>query len=363
MSLLKKKEETEYYSLENILKCGCNWMLLFGMRSNGKSYAVKDYVLKEAWKDHRPFLYLRRWGEDIRVKQLTYFDDMPIYEYTDGEYMCVTPYQGNWYWGNVLESGKIERGPKSIGRYCALSEAERYKSQVFNTENLIYEEFLTNRLYLGSRERPEPRLLMQFVSTVARDRDIKVFMIGNTISRVCPYIDDWSLKGMRNMKAGTIEIYHLRGENGIVDFAVENCEVVKTRSKMFFGLSSKQITAGEWEVDEMPKLLKPYEYYDMIYEVCLKASDFSYCMQLMYDGSTEGLFVYVYPLTGKRVIERVITDTFNTDPMVTRCFRSDIRPEVIMAQCFRRNKVCYSDNLTGTDFKQVLKMYNLEVSL
>lgn len=363
MSLLNKEENRQYYDLSNILKCGCNWMLLYGMRSNGKSYAVKERALKKAWNDHEPFVYLRRWGEDIKQKQLTYFDDMPVYEYTNGNYMCMTPYQGYWYWGNALESGKIEKSAKPIGRYCALAEAERYKSQVFNAERIIYEEFLTNKIYLGSRERPEPRLLMQFVSTVARDRDIEVYLIGNTISRVCPYIDEWGLKGMMVQKPGTIDIYHLRGENGIVDFAVENCEVVATKSKMFFGLSSKQIVSGEWEVDEMPKLLKPYDYFDMMYEVCITAGEFKYVIQLMFDPSNDGLFVYIYPLTKNRKILRIITDEFSTDPMTSKSFRNDIKPEVLMAQCFRRGKVCYSDNLTGTDFRQVLKMYELGVSV
>ena len=357
------KEERKYYDLSNLLQTGCKWMLLYGMRSNGKSYAVKMHTLKKCYEKGETFVYLRRWGEDIKQKQLTYFDDMPIYTITNGEYTTVTPYQGFFYWANVSETGRIERSGKPIGRYCALAEAERYKSQVFNAERIIYEEFLTNKLYLGSRERPEPRLLMQFVSTVARDRDIEIFLIGNTISRVCPYIDEWGFKGMLQQQPGTIDIYHLRGENGIVDFAVENCEVVATKSKMFFGLSSKQITSGEWEVDEMPKLLKPYEYYDMVYEVMLSGGDFKYCLQLMYDPSNQGLFVYVYPLTKERKILRIISDIFSTDPMQTRTFRSDIYPEVLMSQCFRRNKICYSDNLTGTDFKAVLKMYDLGVTV
>ena len=361
MALLRNEEDRKYYSLDNILKTGCRWMLLYGMRSNGKSYSVKKRALTKAWDNHEPFIYLRRWGEDIKMSQLTYFDDMPVYKYTNGENSCVVPYQGSWYWGNVLESGRIERRPKPIGRYCALAEYERYKSQVFNAERILYEEFLTNKMYLGSRDKPEPRLLMQFVSTVARDRNIEVYLIGNTVSRVCPYIEEWGLKGMLNQRPGTIDIYHLRGENGVVDFAVENCEVVATKSKMFFGLSSKQITSGEWEVDEMPKLLKPYEYYDMIYEVCIIASEFKFVIQLMYDDNAQGLFAYVYPMTKDRKILRTITNEFSTDPMVTKAFRSDIYPETILAQCFRKGKVCYSDNLTGTDFKQVLSMYDLGV--
>lgn len=360
--MILNKDKPRYYRLDNILECHCNYMLIYGMRANGKSYAVKERALKKAYEAQEPFTYLRRWGQDIKQKEVdNYFDDIPVYEITNGEWDGVTAWQGYFYFFSTAESGAKKKS-KAIGRYCALNEAERYKSQVFMTKRLIFEEVFTDKFYLGSIERPEPRLLMQFISTIARDRDIEVFLIGNTISRVNPYQGEWGLKNLLQQKPGTIDIYHLRGENGVVDIAVENCSVITTKSSMFFGRSAKQITSGEWETDEMPKLLKPYEYYDMMYEVMIIGGEFKYCIQLMFDPSCDGLFVYVYPLTKERKIQRVITNEFSTDPMVTKGFRADIVPENYMAQCFRRGKICYSDNLTGTDFRQVLKSYKLEVS-
>lgn len=355
---MKKK----YYDMSKLLSCNANWNILYGMRSNGKSYAVKKYALEKAYKDNIKFVYLRRWSEDIKSKEVnTYFDDMPVREITGGEYDGVIAYQGFFYF-SYFEDDKEKRG-KCIGRYCSLNQAERYKSQVFNDYGIIiYEEFLTNKIYLGSNDNPEPKQLMQFVSTVARDRNIKVFMIGNTISRVCPYFsnDGWGLRGVMQQKPGTIDIYHLRGENGVVDIAVENCEVVETKSLMFFGNSSKQIISGEWEVNDCPKLLKPYAYYDMLYEIGIKYSEFSYVMQLLCDGETGGTFVYIYPNTTDRKIQRIITNIFDVDPYVTNGLNPRIRAEQMIARCFREGSVCYSDNLTGTDFKQILAQYDLK---
>lgn len=351
----------KYYDMSKLLSCKCNWMILYGMRANGKSYQVKLRALKRAYENDERFVLLRRWSEDIKQKQVsTYFDDMNIKEITKGAYNTIQAYQGFFYFANLTEDLKVERAPEPIGRYCALNEAERYKSQVFDkVERIIFEEFMTDKLYLGSQARPEPRLLMQFVSTVARDRDIEVFLIGNTVSRVSPYVSEWSLKGFLQQKPGTIDIYHLRGENGIVDIAVENCEVVETKSKMFFGLASKQITSGEWEVDDVPKLLKPYEYYDMLYELGIKYNDFSFCVQLMFDGETGGAFVYVYPNTKGRKIDRIITTDFSVNPMITKGLKPEIRAESLMARCFRDGKVCFSDNLTGTDFRQITDTFDL----
>lgn len=353
----------KYYSLDAIMKTGAHWKILYGMRSNGKSFSVKKYILEDAYKNKKSFVYLRRWGDDIKEKDVaSYFADMSVKEITKGDYETVSAFRGYFYFANEdPETMKIERGP-AIGRYCALNLYERYKSQVFkNIGSIVYEEFLTNKIYLGgSGENSEPRLLMHFVSTVARDENINVFLIGNTISRVCPYFTEWGLKGVMKQKPGTIDIYHLRGENGVVDIAVENCEVVNTNSKMFFGLASKQITSGEWEVDDVPKLLKPYKYYEMLYEISIVFNEFRYVLQLMFDNETGGTFVYIYPNTKARHIRRVITDVFNVDPFVTNGLMGKIRAECLIAECFRKGKVCFSDNLTGTDFKNVLNSYDLK---
>lgn len=350
-----------YYDLSNLLSCKCYWMILYGMRSNGKSYAVKKHALERAYNHNEGFIYLRRWSEDIKAKEVSsYFDDIPVKDITNGDYDGVTAWQGFFYW-YTFQDDKEVRSSKPIGRYCSLNQAERYKSQVFaNVERIIYEEFLTNKIYLGSSTNPEPRILQQFVSTVARDRNIEVFMIGNTISRVCPYFAEWGLKGIMQQKPGSIDIYHLRGENGVVDIAVENCEVVETKSKMFFGLASKQITSGEWEVNDCPKLLKPYKYYQMLYELNISYAEFNYVMQLLADGETGGCFVYIYPNTKGRKIRRKITNIFNVDPMITNGLKRKIKAEQVIAECFREGKVCYSDNLTGTDFRQILDQYDLK---
>lgn len=351
----------KYYTLDKILKTGCHWMILYGMRNNGKSYAVKKYCLEQYVKKGEKFVYLRRWSEDIKQKDVSsYFDDMPVYDITKGKWSGVTAWQGSFYFYNVKADNTQERS-EPIGRYLALNLMERYKSQVFkDTEILIYEEFLTNKYYLGTNECSEPRMLMQLVSTIARDRNIKVFMIGNSISRVCPYFSEWGLKAILQQKPGTIDIYHLRGETGIVDIAVENCEVVGTDNKMFFGLASKQIVSGEWEVNEVPKLLKPYSFYDMLYEIKVKGGEFKYIMQLMQDPDTGGSFVYIYPDTKDRKVDRVITDTFETDPLICNGLMGKIKAEAMIAELFRYGKYCFSDNLTGTDFRQVIANYNLK---
>ena len=56
----------KFYNLSNLLKTESQYKMLLGERSNGKSYAVKEYILNEAYKNNNQFAYIRRWREDIK---------------------------------------------------------------------------------------------------------------------------------------------------------------------------------------------------------------------------------------------------------------------------------------------------------
>ena len=60
----------KYYSLENILKHNAQYNILLGMRSNGKSYAVKYHVLQKAYNHKGNFIYMRRYKDYIKGKDV-----------------------------------------------------------------------------------------------------------------------------------------------------------------------------------------------------------------------------------------------------------------------------------------------------
>lgn len=342
----------EYYNISKLLETKAQYMMLLGQRANGKSYQVKLTCLQDAYDNDTNFLYLRRWKEDIKEKSVTsYFGDMPVHKITKGEYDKVIAKFGEILFVKYDEEGNMS-AKKTIGRYCALNENERYKSQTFiNYKYIIYEEFITDGVYLTK----EPMILQQFVSTIARDKDITVFLVGNTLTRVCPYFNEWCLDGVLKQKIGTIDIYHYHTENGgNTDIAVEYCTSVKNESNMFFGLSAKQITSGEWEVEEVPKLPQPQKFYDKIYELLIIYNNFKFVMELLVEGNEGGRICYVYPYTKNRKIQRIITDEFSDKPYITKKLDVSKKPEQMIYECLRLEKVCYSDNLTGSDFKGVL---------
>lgn len=343
--------ERKYYDITNLLSTKAQYLMLLGMRSNGKSYQVKQTVIKNAMNGEK-FVYLRRWKDDIKTKYIdSYFGDMPISKITNRKYNTIKAIQGNIYLMKVNKKGEIEK-KLDIGRYCSLNTAERYKSQTFpNHTSIIYEEFITDSVYLDD----EPRILQQFVSTVFRLERGTVFLVGNTLSRVCPYFSEWCLDGVLRQKQGTIEMYHYNMEDGSkVDIAVEYCENTKNENVMFFGQSANQIITGEWEVKEVPKLPRKQYEYEKVYELLIKYQSFSFVIELLIESKNGGVICFVYPSTKKRKIERVISDEFSDLPNVSNKLNRKIKPEVMIMECIKLDKIAYSDNLTGSDFKKVL---------
>ena len=349
--MAKKK----YYDISNILSTKAQYMMLLGQRANGKSYQAKLTALTNAYENERSFVYLRRWKSDIVTKAVTaYFGDMPVKKITKGKWEYVKAWNGDLYFCRRSAEGNEEKS-KSIGRYCALNESERYKSWSFiNYDYILYEEFITDKTYLMD----EPRLLQQFVSTVARLSELTVILIGNTLSRVCPYFSEWCLDGVLRQKQGTIEIYHYHTSDAIVDIAVEYCASTDNGNKMFFGQSEKQIVSGEWDTIDVPKLPRKQWEYEKVYELLVQYQKFNFVVELLIEPLEGGMLCHVYPYTKNREIVRIITDTFSDKPFVNSCLNLKRKPELLISNCFRQNKICYSDNLTGSDFKHVMNVFH-----
>lgn len=349
------------YNIDKLVQTGANYLIPLGKRSNGKTYQVRKKVLEDAYSGRGNFVYLRRYRDDIKQSYVqSWFEDenFNIEDVTDGEYNTVVCWQGFIFFGKFDdETGKVEKGIR-IGRYCALNEDYRYKSQSFpHTINIVYEEFVTDGIYLNN----EPNRLQQFVSTVFRDEKGTVFLIGNTLSRVCPYFYEWGLSNTLRQPQGTIEIYnkHMQDSHGndtVVKIAVENCNADGVNSGMFFGHTAKQIVSGEWDVKPFPRLPNKLDTYDDIYKLSVCYQDFIFGLQLLCDDTGA---VYLYISNRDKPFEdcRIIQEAFSDNIQITSALDNKSKAEMKMRECFKNNKACYSDDLTGTDFENVLAQF------
>lgn len=345
-------QKKQFYDISNLLSTNAQYMILLGQRANGKSYQVKKTLIENAYAGNGKFVYIRRWDREVKASvAANYFDDCPIETITNGKYNRAYARQGNIYLINDNNENPLD-DKMHVGHYISLNRAVNVKSNVFNDVKwAAFEEFITDDAYLFL----EPERLMQTISSYFRLNDGHVFLIGNTITRVCPYFSYWCLKGALTQKQGTIEVYHHTCDDGdVVDIAVENCAPVEKKNNMFFGSAAKQIVSGEWQTRDMPKLPRTQLEYDVIYEIDFEYQMFRFCLQLLVEPKEGGVLVFVYPMTKKRKIYRKIRDTFSDLPNVTNKLDPRIKPEAIMIDCFKLNKVCYATNLCGADFTQIM---------
>lgn len=350
-------KKREYWNRKAIFETGADYMLVFGQNCAGKSYQGKLECI-ERWKAGERFYFLRRWQSDINQNIATsYFDDMPISELTGGEWDDIEARSGEYYFTRINAEGIKERSD-CVGYYGDLNEWQRYKSRVFiNCTFILFEEYITDGIYLDD----EPEKMFRMRTILFRDHPGKVLMLGNSISRIVPYHIQWSLNNIPKMEQGTIELYRMvdmDDANKDVLIAVEYGGKLKGTGSGYFGQSAKTIVTGEWDVKNFPRLPKDHIDYEKVYELVVEYQNFKFVLELLVDPEEGTKVVFVYPKTTDRKIDRLITEKFSTDMNTSRYFR-DNRPEAYMQECIASERVCYSDNLTATDFNGVLEQMDL----
>ena len=63
----------KFYEIRDLMKAypEAYYYMVIGERSNGKTFSALDYCLERYAKNGEQFAYVRRWGEDIRKKNLS----------------------------------------------------------------------------------------------------------------------------------------------------------------------------------------------------------------------------------------------------------------------------------------------------
>lgn len=352
------------------------YILLISARNDGKSYAIKRRALNRAFNAGEEFTYLRRYEIDIKrgSPKLYWGDFEPANEKT-GKNVFQDITGGAWdtigvkglqsfHWGKLGNDGKIEEGPL-IGYIHALSVATSYKSLQFpKVRTIIYEEMISNQFLFD-----EPRKLMNYVSTVFRSGEGRVFMVGNTITRINPYFREWQLTNFNKMKPGQIDIYdhtytNDSGEESHTRILIHIPNVTgknKGVKGMFFGSAAGMIAGQKWDTKEQPHLLGHVSEYDILYEVVFDFDhNATFLMQLVqHREKPDRVLWYITPKTTPlKANTRIVSPRLNelAGPLYTKDFVAISERERAAFQLLNYGRIAYGDNLTGTEFQRALRM-------
>ena len=348
----------KYYSLKNILAKNCDYNLIIGERSNGKTYACLKYCLEHYVKSGyvKQFAYVRRWKEDVTGRRADavftgIVQNNEVFKLTDGKYSDIRYYSGKYYLCNYDEESKKFIAMKDPFCYnFSLSDMEHDKSTSYpNIDNIIFDEFITRKYYLND----EFVLFMNVVSTIVRDRNInKIFLCGNTVNKYNPYFENFGIKN--EIEQGRIDCYKF-GESGETTLALEYCAdntESKKKSNKYFAFNNpklQMITGGKWELDIYPHLQADQK---------IRESDIVFSFVVVFDGKMyqgdviengEESFIYFHnkttPIKPKTLVYQL---QYSTSPYVRNnlMYVNDKITRKIVSY-FASGKVFYQSNEIG----------------
>lgn len=273
--IFNKKEK--FYTLNKILSKNAIYNVIFGERSNGKTYAVLKYAIEQWFENKGQIAIVRRWQEDIRGQRASnifnaLISNDEVYKISKGEFSGIYYYSGKWFMCNYDKDNKPIYNDSDVFAYAfALSDTEHNKSISYPyITTILFDEFLTRGLYL----QDEFILFMNTISTIVRQRtNVKIFMLGNTVNKYCPYFKEMGLNHILQMEQGAIDIYKY-GDSDLT-VAVEYCTSLNKQKKnnFYFAFNNpklEMITSGKWELDIYPHLPIKYKPKDILFIYFIK---------------------------------------------------------------------------------------------
>ena len=243
----------------------------------------------------------------------------------------------------------------------ALSDGEHDKSTSFpNITTVVFDEFLTNKIYL----QDEFVMFMNTVSTIVRKRDnVKIYMLGNTVNKYCPYFLEMGLEHIAKQKQGTIDVYRY-GESKLI-VAVEYCASVQDKNSptvnKYFAFNNpklEMITGGAWELAIYPHLPYKYKPNDILLTYFIEFNDNIYQCEII--NIDDIYFTYIHAKTTPiKCPDDFIIYSIDHNPKNNynrNIFSPMNKVQTRIAWFYKNNRVFYQNNNIGDAIKNFLKV-------
>lgn len=370
MSLSRQRHR--YWDIRELINefPDCQYYVVFGERSNGKTYSSLDYALDEYIQHGSQFAYIRRFDVEIRPKQLTelwsgHIQNKAVTIKTDNKFDTISYYNRKFYIGKTdPQDMHVERCQEPMGFAFDIAGMEHYKSLSFpKIRTIIFDEFLSRSGYLPN----EFVLFSNVLSTIIRDRDdVKIIMLGNTVNKFCPYFREMGLKNIDKLTPGKRQIYVYGQPNSdgkLLKVAVEMTEsTTKTGGKpsdVYFAFDNprlQMITSGSWEIAAYPRVTRKYSKKDIFF-TCFVSFEKA-LVKLDCIANNDGYFIVASPKTTELKEpdkDLVYTDYPDQRQNYRMCLtKQSDRISMFIRRCIAENKVFYATNETGEIMRNYL---------
>lgn len=223
-------EENVYYNYDRIISYNALLNMIIGPRGIGKSFGATDFVISQFIKKGDEFVYLRRYKTELSKAVKNFFSAL-IYEEKYPEHKLDT--KGLTF--------KID--DSTCGYAMTLSTAQQLKSSNFpKVKTIIFDEFLIEPGQ-GHYLKNEVFAFLGLIETIARTRNIRVFMLGNSVTEINPYFLFFDISIPYN---NDIKLYK---EGMILLQYVSGIEFAKAKRETRFGKLVSGTDYGKYAID------------------------------------------------------------------------------------------------------------------
>lgn len=194
-----------YYDLSKVLSYSNSFLyFLLGERGVGKTYSTSKFVVKKFLETGDEFVYVRRYKTEMQISKPKFFDAL----ITNGEFE-----------GHELKSSgeNFYIDGRIAGYSMTLSTAQNRKGSNFpKVKYIIFDEFIIEE---GQNHyiKNEVENFLSLIESVARMRDVKVFLLANAVTITNPYFIYFDIhlpynNDIATFKDGLILVQYMKNE-------------------------------------------------------------------------------------------------------------------------------------------------------
>ena len=250
VNLIKKDKIKNDEWEKTIDKVKAIYYFIIGGRNGRKSTKIQLKMLKKYFKKKTKFILLRRKvDETVSENWFTpYVQNLLKEKYKKKIKYKKTIKKGERYTGYFIISDLDNKNADILCKLMFLSVEQKYKSNedisYSEYEAVVYEEFIANnnKDYLNN----EPQRLINIISTIFRDREATIYLIGNTLDgqETNPYFRFFELD---DMELQVNYYYVLENEYKIKIALFYVANVLKTIPEYQKIKNNMVGTTGEWK--------------------------------------------------------------------------------------------------------------------
>lgn len=216
---LREKIKSIYWDINKCLSYDALFNVIIGNRGAGKTFGATVYVIKRFLKNGDQFFYVRRYKKELKKNAMFFNAIIAENMFPDHTF--------------EVKNDEYYIDGKLAGYSMCVSTAKIGKGVTYpKVKTIIYDEFIIEKgvyHYLPD----EVVCFLNLYESIARTRDVRVFLLSNAVTMTNPYCLFWDLKIPR----GKNNIY----KNGeILLELVQNVEFIEMKKKTRFG----QLVAG-----------------------------------------------------------------------------------------------------------------------